>query len=139
MIAERTAVQVTRSVLEEIATHALEEWPDECCGLLIGTAEAIAVTYRARNELQSPTRYRVDPRDHFAAVRLARRLHLSVIGAYHSHPSSSPTPSVADLAEADAGGFLYLIAGPCGDLTPAVLAWRVVEGNFQPVPLVTLP
>jgi proteasome lid subunit RPN8/RPN11 len=139
VIAEPAAVQVRQSVLDGIAAHATAEWPNECCGLLIGTAHGIEAIHRSRNELESPTRYRINPADHFTAVRLARHLKLSVVGAYHSHPSASPTPSAVDLAEADPGDFLYLIAGPCDAHRPAVLAWRVVEGNFLAVPLVTLP
>jgi proteasome lid subunit RPN8/RPN11 len=132
------SVEVRRSVLDDIAAHAHVERPNECCGLLLGRPDAIEASYRARNELRSPTRYRVAPEDHFAAIRVARTLGLDVIGAYHSHPRSIPTPSPTDLAEAIPGEFLHLIAGVGPGGAPAIQAWRLTGGNFVPVPLVTL-
>jgi proteasome lid subunit RPN8/RPN11 len=131
------AVQVRADVLADIVAHARAEWPDECCGLLIGRPDAIERSHRARNERRSPTRYRVSPEDHFAAIRAARALDLDVVGAYHSHPSSHPIPSASDLAEAVPGEFLYLIAGS-GSPDPEVRGWRLAGGNFVPVTLVTL-
>ena len=131
------AVHVRADVLADIVAHAQAEWPNECCGLLIGRAGAIERSHRARNELHSPTRYRVSPEDHFAAVRAARALGLDVVGAYHSHPSSDPIPSASDLAEAVPGEFLHLIAGP-GSAATGVRGWRLAGGNFVPVTLVTL-
>jgi proteasome lid subunit RPN8/RPN11 len=131
-------VHVRRIVLADIEAHAREEWPNECCGLLVGRPESIETSYRARNELSSPTTYRVSPEDHFAAIRLARGLRLEVVGAYHSHPSSAPTPSATDRIEAVPGSFLYVIAGRAADGQAAIQAWRLADGNFTPVPLVTL-
>jgi proteasome lid subunit RPN8/RPN11 len=131
------AVSVRESVVQEIEAHARAEWPNECCGLLIGREGAIDTSFRARNELKSSTRYRIAPEDHFAAVRHARGLRLEVIGAYHSHPACSPTPSRTDRIEALPGDFLYVIAGFGQDKATVIRAWRMVEGNFVPVPLVT--
>jgi proteasome lid subunit RPN8/RPN11 len=95
-----------------VAAHARDAWPEECCGLLLGTAGSIETAYRARNEHDEPgTRYVVRPDDHFAAIRLARAQALEVVGAYHSHPAGQPRPSATDRVEAHAGGFIYLIAG----------------------------
>jgi proteasome lid subunit RPN8/RPN11 len=134
---EAGAVSVRESVLHEIEAHARAEWPNECCGLLIGREGAIDTSYRARNELKSSTRYRIAPEDHFAAVRHARGLRLEVIGAYHSHPAGAPTPSWTDRLEALPGDFLYVIAGRGQDEATVIRGWRMVDGNFVPVPLVT--
>lgn len=132
-------VRVRAAVLQQIAAHARAESPNECCGLLIGRPGAIEVCHPARNELRSPTRYRVRAEDHFAALRRARAAGLDVMGAYHSHPSSAPVPSPTDLAEAVPGEFVYLIAGPgAPEAGAAIRAWRLAGGNFVPVPLVTL-
>ena len=132
------SVAVRRSVLDDIEAHARAERPNECCGLLVGRPDAIESSYRARNELGSPTRYRVAAEDHFAAIRFARRIGLDVVGAYHSHPCSAPTPSPTDVAEATPGDFMHLIVGVGPGDEPAIQAWRLAGGNFVPVPLVTL-
>jgi proteasome lid subunit RPN8/RPN11 len=133
------SVEVRSDVLASIEAHARRESPNECCGLLIGTDDRVVRCHPARNELASPTRYRVRPEDHFAAIRAARAEALHVVGAYHSHPASPAVPSAADLQDAIGGGFLYLIAGVESPRRPAVRGWRLRDGNFVPVRLVTVP
>jgi desampylase len=130
-------VQVRADVLDDIERHARADFPDECCGLLVGTHDRLERTVRARNEHRSPTRYLVRPADHFAAIRLARQLNLEVVGAYHSHPGAPAVPSAADRAEAHGAGFLYLIAALEGpDAGASCAVWRLDGGNFVEVPFV---
>jgi [CysO sulfur-carrier protein]-S-L-cysteine hydrolase len=97
----------------EMLQHAREEAPNECCGLLIGRRGSVESTVRARNLQPGPTRYLIDPADHFGAIRTARSKGQRVVGAYHSHPSSPPAPSESDIAEATGGrDFLYVIVSP---------------------------
>jgi len=103
-------VRIPRAVIDEIMAHARQEAPNECCGLLIGRRDAIHRSYRARNLQLSPTRYLVDPADHFAALREARGDKMQVIGAYHSHPATDPVMSPSDVAESVSGPrFVYFI------------------------------
>lgn len=103
------AVRIPAAVLDEIATHARATLPDECCGLLVGRPSWIVRAVPARNLTPSPTRYQIDPADHFAAIRAARADGLAVVGAYHSHPGARPVPSGRDLADACFPDFVYLI------------------------------
>jgi proteasome lid subunit RPN8/RPN11 len=97
----------------EMLQHAREEAPNECCGLLIGRRGSVEGTLRARNLQPGPTRYLIDPVDHFGAIRTARSKGQRVVGAYHSHPASPPVPSESDIAEASGGrDFLYVIVSP---------------------------
>jgi proteasome lid subunit RPN8/RPN11 len=106
-------VTLPQTVIAEMLAHARDEAPNECCGLLIGRRGAVESAVRARNLEAGPTRYLVDPQDHFAAMKNARARRLLVIGAYHSHPSGAPTPSASDIAEASGGSdFLYVIVSP---------------------------
>lgn len=116
--------------------HAREAAPSECCGLLVGDRFSIERAVRARNRETSPTRYLIDPEDHFTAIHIARVEGKRVIGAYHSHPASPPVPSPTDIAEASGGAdFLYLIvslARPEGETS----AYRLKRGSVIPVELV---
>ena len=67
-----------------------------------------------RNASTQPTRYLVEPEDHFRILRDARRRGLDIVGAYHSHAITPPVPSETDLAEAHPH-FLYVIASPDWD------------------------
>ena len=53
-----------------------------------------------------------------------------MVGAYHSHPASAPTPSATDVREADDTELLYVIASP---VHAAVRAYRLVDGRLRRV------
>ena len=129
-------VHMTRAVRDAVLGHARRALPNECCGLLIGVSAGadtrITRAWAARNLRRTPTRYLIDPADHFAAIRAARRAGLAVVGAYHSHPASPPSPSATDAREADDTSLLYVIASPA----PAeVRAYRLDAGRFRRVEL----
>ncbi len=134
-------LEVRQSVLDQLVAHAREEAPNECCGMLIGTPRRIERAVRARNTLCSPTRYHIDPSDQIAAIRSARERGEVVVGFYHSHPESSPTPSNTDRAEAAYPGQCYLIVFPGTPTVPAeVRGYRLQDsGNFRAVALVPIP
>jgi len=102
-------VVVRARVLREIIAHARRAAPDECCRLLVGTDASIELTHTARNLRRSPSRYLIDPADHFAAIRSARQMGLKVVGAYHAHPASTASASPRDEQEATDPDCLYLI------------------------------
>jgi proteasome lid subunit RPN8/RPN11 len=130
-------VRIRREVLEAIEAHARASAPAECCGLLIARGGVIEEAVALENRAAEPRRrYEIDPRDYLAQLKRLRGTGDVVIGAYHSHPRSAPDPSPTD-RELAFGDFLYLIAGPVvGSTRPAVRAWRLVSGNFQPLRLV---
>jgi len=131
-----SVIQISRSALEEMLAHAESAAPNECCGLLIGSAARVEHAARARNLCESPTRFRVDPAAHFGAIKAARAEGATVVGVYHSHPSSAPVPSDRDLAEAAYPEYLYVIVVPGGpDRSREARAFRLVEGQFKPVEL----
>jgi proteasome lid subunit RPN8/RPN11 len=117
-----------------MVAHARREWPMEGCGLLVGSGREVREIVAARNELRSATRYRVDPRDHFAARRRARAIGLEVVGAFHSHPRSEAVPSAADLAEAWPD-LIYVIVSVAGPAEADVRAWRLQDTGFVEVPV----
>jgi proteasome lid subunit RPN8/RPN11 len=136
---ESTVFTIAPAALRAMADHAARAAPQECCGLLLGTGRVIVEARAARNELQSGTRYRIDPRDHFAAIRAGRATGRAIIGAYHSHPSGAAVPSATDLAEAWPE-FLYVIVALAPRVDDAPLrGWWLVDGNFVEVPLVPRP
>jgi proteasome lid subunit RPN8/RPN11 len=137
------SVRIGRDVLAAITAHARADAPRECCGLLVGLAPGGAPgaleVHRAeptQNLASTPTRYDIDPADHFRILRQARSTGLTVIGAYHSHPTSAPVPSPTDLAEG-LPNFLYLIATLC-PLEPVIRAYHFEGILFREVPMVVI-
>ena len=130
-------VRVRRRIIDDILAHAGDEAPNECCGLLLGKAGSVESAHRAHNLHESPSRFLIDPADHFAAMREARGAGLHVIGAYHSHPHSPPVPSETDLAEAIDTELLHIIVSPEARGAPGeARGFRILDGNFREVRLV---
>ena len=126
-------MRIAASALSDILHHARETAPCECCGLLVGSGDSVVRTVRAANLEAAPTRYSIDPIDHFRAIRGARADGLEVVGAYHSHPASAAIPSATDIAEATSGAdFVYLIVSLVDE---DVRAYRIDEGTAVRIPL----
>ena len=129
-------LSITRDAVDRILEDARARAPEECCGVLLGTADRIADVHPARNAAERPTaRFVIDPRDHFAAIRDGRERGLSVVGFYHSHPRSAAVPSETDRAEAAYPDQLFLIVSLAAP-DPDLRLYRFTDGNFLEVPFV---
>ncbi len=92
----------------EIARHGEQEYPHECCGLLIGRIEAdgrkvvveVLPVSNAREESARHNRSLITPDEYLRGERYARQQKLDVIGNYHSHPDHPAAPSSFDLEHA---------------------------------------
>jgi len=123
-------VIVGRAVLDAVIAHARDSAPAECCGLLLGTPDAVTESRRARNLATDPNRFLIDPEDHIDARREARTRGIEVVGFYHSHPHSAPVPSERDLAEASYADCLYLIVSLAEEQAAASF-YRLEAGGFR--------
>jgi proteasome lid subunit RPN8/RPN11 len=123
-------VIVGRAVLDAVVAHARDAAPAECCGLLLGTLDAVTESRRARNLADDPNRFLIDPGDHIDARRDARTRGIDVVGFYHSHPHSAAVPSERDLAEASYAGYLYLIVS-LAEQPPAAGFYRLETSGFR--------
>jgi proteasome lid subunit RPN8/RPN11 len=98
--------------MEAIEAHGAEGYPDEICGVMLGTLADRIVTdvRRARNIIveRSRDRYEIDPRDHIRIQREADTSGLDIVGYYHSHPDHPAQASRFDTERAWAG-YVYVI------------------------------
>ena len=129
-------MQVHRAAVDAMVAHARQALPDECCGLLIGAGDRVEEAVPARNAVSSPTRYEIDPVDHFAAIRRVRREGRAIVGAYHSHPASAAIPSPTDIDQAYDGELVYVIVSLRDPAHADVRGYRIVNGFVTEVPLV---
>ena len=131
-------MKIRQDALARIVAHAVEDLPNECCGLLIGNAEIVEDVARARNSKRSRTKFQVEPADHFAAIRRARAAGLEIVGAYHSHPSGPSGPSEIDRVRLTDPTMFHVIVSLAHG-TRTVRAFRIADGNFSPLELVPVP
>jgi desampylase len=125
------AVGITQAAIDTILAHARSEHPRECCGLLIGTTQAILEAVPVENAAADPFRhYEIPPHAYIALLKRCRQQGGAVVGGYHSHPRSAPEPSPTDLEMAFAE-FIFVIAGqPDAQTDPALRAYVLRDQEF---------
>jgi proteasome lid subunit RPN8/RPN11 len=105
-------VKIRQAAFEAIQAHGAEGYPNEICGIMLGTqAEQVVIEVkRARNIIvdRSRDRYEIDPLDHIRIQREADAAGLDIVGYYHSHPDHPAQASRFDTERAWAG-YVYVI------------------------------
>lgn len=115
---------LTSQHIAEMSAHAERVYPEECCGLMVGSIDKSHTatdgatdgeTYKSLVELvplandwqstdsQPATkhrRYSINPKDILRVQKQARSQGLNIIGVYHSHPDHVAVPSECDRAQA---------------------------------------
>jgi proteasome lid subunit RPN8/RPN11 len=106
---------LSHALYDQLRAHGEETYPNECCGIMLGTADpdALRVTelLRAGNTRtdSAHNRYHIAPQELIAAQRQARKSGLDIVGFYHSHPDHPAQWSTTDFAEAHWFGCAYVI------------------------------
>ncbi len=131
--------KIAQNIYDQMVAHAIREKPNECCGLLAGIGDRITTLYAMDNlasddpriaTLAIPNdrrfRYMMDPAGQLAAIKEMRRLGLTMMGIYHSHPHSEAFPSETDVRLAFYSDVLYFIISLEKE-TPTVRAFSIVR------------
>lgn len=131
---------------DALIAHARAEYPNECCGLIVGTAPAaeggVALRFEpTRNAAASPYRYLIDSADLFRISLEADDADQAIWGIVHSHTHSPARPSPTDVGAAFYPDALYLLVSLADEEAdqstglPGVRAWRIVGGAVHEVGL----
>jgi proteasome lid subunit RPN8/RPN11 len=126
----------------ELVAHALEGYPFEVCGVLLGRRLRVHSVVRTENrEPETPrVRYAIAPEDLLRIQKEARSRDEEIIGFYHSHPDHPARPSETDrriAAEGLSDGVVHVVVGVEGGLRAQPAAWvfRDALQDFEPEPL----
>ena len=99
-------LRIERRHADEMIAHAIQEAPNECCGILAGKDGAVSHLYRITNTLKSPTRYLMNPQEQLEAMLDSERHGWELLAFYHSHIHSPAYPSRTDVRMAVESGWL---------------------------------
>lgn len=135
-------LRIQKQHASEMIAHAIEEDPNECCGVLAGTDEAVSHLYRVTNTAHSPYRYLMDPQEQLNAMLDSERNGRELLAFYHSHTHSEAYPSATDVRMALQSGWLdiyYILVSLQDRDDPRIRAFHVsddgavVEEEFEVV------
>src|SRR5947208_16121392 len=100
-------LRISEREVEALTAHAEAGYPEEVCGLLLGTLtgpgqrRVCEVRPAANiNRDRARDRYEVDPIDYLRIERSGAQRGLEVVGIYHTHPDHPSRPSETDRARA---------------------------------------
>ncbi len=123
-------VVVPEGLVEKIKREAEETYPEECCGILIGTANGteknVFRLYGTQNvhSDNKERRFMISPADFKKAEQVARDADAEIIGFYHSHPDHPAVPSEHD-REYAWPWYLYLIVSVENGKSSAIEGWEL--------------
>jgi proteasome lid subunit RPN8/RPN11 len=129
-------IRIKQSIVRQIIGHALDEAPNECCGLLAGVQDVITRRYPLRNIAHDgQVHYQAEPEELIHAQKLIRSHGETLLGIYHSHPASRAYPSPTDIEQAFYPDVVYFIVSlqPKPKLRAFTIKdGKVLEVEFEP-------
>lgn len=126
---------LTEGQARKMIDQATTESPSEACGLILGRGGRATEIVPVPNVSDYPTRhYVMDPLVLSQQLPTLDSRGLSLIGFYHSHPTSDPIPSPLDVRESHYPDTAYVIVGLRG-AEARLAAWLINAGEVQRLPL----
>lgn len=107
-------MSISSTLMDKVNLHLSREYPNEGCGVLIGTGHAVQDAIPCTNIWDGPRHkgYEIGKTDIALATAQAKLRGMQVVGFYHSHPDKPDTWSATD-AEYTRKGMLYLVTSVC--------------------------
>ena len=97
-------IRLRRGQGDAISRHGEADYPQECCGLLLGRIEmnglkVVEEAYpisNAREEEAKRNRFLIKPEEFIKGQKYAASAGMDIVGFYHSHPDHPSSPSEFD-------------------------------------------
>ena len=123
-------MRIEKKYVEGMVSHAKEDLPNECCGILAGNSGGVQKHFRMTNVEASPFRFSMDPREIVKVDDEAGDNDWELLAIYHSHTGSEAYPSDTDVR----------IAGSTAGLWPDVqyILVSLLDMNYPDVKLFTI-
>jgi [CysO sulfur-carrier protein]-S-L-cysteine hydrolase len=93
-------MRIAQSLIEQMVSHAREDLPNECCGMVGGAGGEATVVIPVVNSAASPLRFEMDPQGQYNALKAIEDDGGELLAIYHSHTKSAAYPSQTDVNQA---------------------------------------
>jgi proteasome lid subunit RPN8/RPN11 len=151
-------LRIREAQMEVIRRHGAQDYPFECCGVMlgkaIGSSKQVGEIVPLKNFRNDPARaqeflpvddparetqrnrFLIDPLDQLRVEKDARARGLEVLGYYHSHPDHPARPSIYDREHAWPW-YSYVIVSVERGCAKDLTSWTLAEkgGDFCPEPV----
>ena len=135
-------LEISRTMVEAILEQSRAEYPDECCGVILGPiGSGKALRHKPMiNAAHSPTFYEFDPKDLLKLYREVDDNDEEIVVIYHSHTETEAYPSRTDIAYAGEPGAHYVLVSTRKEIatTPEFRSYRIVDGVVTEEPVIIL-
>ncbi len=131
-----TEMRIAEALFRRIAYHAERTYPEECCGVLLGTDNGkerlVEETIEIDNsqDANRQRRFLISSDQYRKAERQAAERHLELLGFYHSHPDHPAAPSAFDTEHA-LPWFTYVIISVRKGNADRATAWVLEEDRAR--------
>lgn len=126
------SLKISRAFVDAIVAQSRDEYPDECCGVILGPAgkNSPERLKPMTNAAHSPTFYEFDPKDLLALYREVDDNDEEIVVIYHSHTETEAFPSRTDISYAGEPGAHYVLVSTRKEIAPAIefRSYRIVDG-----------
>lgn len=129
-------ISLKKSDYEKMLSNALENLPDEACGLLGGRIDddgnkTVEKVYLLTNIDHSNEHFSLDPKEQLAAVKDMRASGIVPLGNWHSHPESPSRPSEEDKRLAYDKTASYMILSLMNKEAPVLKSFKIDGNNAE--------
>jgi proteasome lid subunit RPN8/RPN11 len=144
LLAGAGPLRLPRALDLRLRRWAIEGYPEESCGVLVGRETPAGTRVRRALRLGNVSperrvdRYVLDPEGLVRADTAARASGLEIVGFWHTHPDHPARPSRTDL-DAAWEAYTYLILSVDGAGATRATAWRLEDGAFHEQAIVLEP
>lgn len=125
-------LEISQNFVDAILAQSRAEYPDECCGVILGPAGSGKATRLKPmiNAAHSPTFYEFDSKDLLALYREIDDNDEEIVVIYHSHTETEARPSRTDIAYASEPLAHYVVVSTREEIAPAIEfhSFRIIEG-----------
>ncbi|MGB8650174.1 MAG: M67 family metallopeptidase [Mycobacteriales bacterium] len=122
-------------MLDQVLAHARRDHPDECCGVIAGTAGTATRLFEMDNAERSPTGFSFDSAEWLKVYREVDDADEELLVVYHSHTATEAYPSRTDVLWSRTTEFRYWLLVSTRAEEDEVRAYRIEDGVVTEVGL----